>query len=209
MPAAVTIDDGPLDRPTRRACGELCARAFADAEMFSLFFPSPRSRARSIAALHRTALAHLGSAGRCSVARGGDGRVLGVAAWLAPGGFPPPVREQVVRLPSVLAAFAPRWGALRFAARAEAATLALHPREPHWYLQLLAVEPAAQRAGIGSALLTPVLDRVDAEGALAYLETQDEANLAYYGRFGFALDRRVDLGPGRPGLFTMRREPRR
>ena len=208
MPAAVTIDDGPLDRPTRRACGELCARAFADAEMFSLFFPSPRSRARSIAALHRTALAHLGSAGRCSVARGGDGRVLGVAAWLAPGGFPPPVREQVVRLPSVLAAFAPHWGALRLAARAEAATVALHPREPHWYLQLLAVDPASQRRGVGTALLAPVLERVDAEGALAYLETQEEANLAYYARVGFTLDRRLEVGPGAV-LFTMRREPRR
>ena len=209
MPGAVTIDEGPLDRATLRACGELCAAAFADAEMFGRFFPSPRRRARSIATLHRAALAHLGPAGRCAVARGHDGRVLGVAAWLAPGGFPPPVRAQLVRLPFVLAAFAPHLGALRVAARAEAATLALHPREPHWYLQLLAVEPAAQRAGIGSALLTPVLERVDAEGALAYLETHDEANLAYYGRFGFALDRRVDLGPGRPGLFTMRREPRR
>ncbi len=209
MPAAVTIDEGPLDRSTRRACGELCARAFAGAEMFRLFFPAPRSRARSIAALHRAALAHLGPAGRCSVARAHDGQVLGVAAWLAPGGFPPPVREQLIRLPSVLAAFAPHWGALRLAARAEAATLARHPREPHWYLQLLAVEPAAQRAGIGSALLAPALERVDAEGALAYLETHDEANLAYYERFGFALDARLDLGRGGSGLFTMRREPRR
>ncbi|MDE2290533.1 MAG: GNAT family N-acetyltransferase, partial [Elusimicrobia bacterium] len=96
----------------------------------------------------------------------------------------------------------------RVAARAEAATLARHPREPHWYLQLLAVEPGSQRSGIGTALLAPALERIDAEGAPAYLETQDEANLAYYARVGFALVERVDLGPGLPGLFTMRREPR-
>ncbi len=207
MSEAVAIEEGPLDRATIRACAELCARAFAEATLFERFFPSPERRARSIATLHRAALAHLGPAGVCSVARDGDGGVRGVAAWLAPGGFPPPVREQLVRLPAVLAAFSPHFGALRVAARAEAATVAVHPRELHWYLQLLAVDPAAQRRGIGTALLAPVLERVDAEGALAYLETQDEANLAYYARVGFTLDRRIEVGPG-AALFTMRREPR-
>ena len=203
----MAIEEGPLDRATIRACAQLCAAAFAEATLFARFFPSPQRRARSIATLHRAALAHLGPAGVCAVARGGDGEVRGVAAWLAPGGFPPPVREQLVRLPAVLSAFSPHFGALRVAARAEAATLAVHPREPHWYPQLLAVDPASQRRGIGTALLAPVLERVDAEGALAYLETQEEANLAYYARVGFTLDRRLEVGPGAV-LFTMRRDPR-
>ena len=208
MVATLEIDEGPLDRATLRACAQLCARAFASTEFYERFFPSPRGRARSIAALHRAALAHLGPGGRLAVARGDGGRVLGVAAWVAPGGFPPPARAQLARLPSVLAAFTPHLGALRVAARAEAATLAHHPREPHWYLQLLAVDPSAQRTGVGAALLAPTLERIDAEGAPAYLETQDEANLAYYARVGFALAERVAIGEGLPGLVTMRREPR-
>lgn len=208
MRAEVSIESGPPDRATRRACGALCARAFDGAELFHAFFPSPGGRARSIAAMHRTVLAHLGPLGRVSVARDGSGRVLGVSAWMAPGGFPPPPRVQLARLPALVSAFAGHPRSLLLAARAEAATVAVHPREPHWYLQLLAVEPAAQRTGVGGRLLAPVLERVDAEHAPAYLETQDEANLAYYQRFGFALERRLVPVEGLPALYTMRREPR-
>src|SRR5690606_3625285 len=39
-----------------------------------------------------------------------------------------------------------------------------HPREPHWYLPLIGVDPAFQNRGIGSALLALALARCDAEG---------------------------------------------
>ena len=44
-------------------------------------------------------------------------------------------------------------------------------------------------------------------GLPAYLETQKEANLAWYGRFGFDVVERVDVGPC-PPIWTMRRAER-
>ncbi len=35
---------------------------------------------------------------------------------------------------------------------------ALHPQEPHWHLPLIGVDPAHQGKGIGSALLSHILD---------------------------------------------------
>jgi ribosomal protein S18 acetylase RimI-like enzyme len=58
---------------------------------------------------------------------------------------------------------------------------------PHWYLWVLGVAPDAQRQGIGRALLQPVLRRADANGVPCYLETQSEANVAFYRSIGFVV----------------------
>ena len=50
-----------------------------------------------------------------------------------------------------------------------------HPREPHWYLALLGVDPALQGRGFGPHLMQPVLDRCDSDRLPAYLETDTEA----------------------------------
>lgn len=55
-----------------------------------------------------------------------------------------------------------------------------HPDEPHWYLATLGTDPSAQGRGIGSALLADVLERCDREATPAYLETETEANVAFY-----------------------------
>jgi GNAT superfamily N-acetyltransferase len=49
--------------------------------------------------------------------------------------------------------------------------------QPHWRLNSLAVAPAGQRRGIGSALIQPGLDRADADGVGCYLETQHRADI--------------------------------
>jgi ribosomal protein S18 acetylase RimI-like enzyme len=70
----------------------------------------------------------------------------------------------------------------------EAHAQALHDRfapEPHWYLAQLGVEPAQQRQGIASRLLAPMLSYLDAQALPGYLETENEANVAFYERRGF------------------------
>ena len=55
----------------------------------------------------------------------------------------------------------------------------------HWYLAALAVDTDHQGKGHASALLEPMLARIDREGLPLYLETQKEKNVALYERFGF------------------------
>src|SRR5262245_14890768 len=38
---------------------------------------------------------------------------------------------------------------------------AYHPREPHWYLATIGMEPQLHRKGVGSALLVEALSRCD------------------------------------------------
>jgi ribosomal protein S18 acetylase RimI-like enzyme len=93
------------------------------------------------------------------------------------------------------------------ASRALAAMQDEHPREPHWYLSILGTDPGAQRKGLGSALLEPVLARCDRDGLPAYLESSNEANIPFYERHGFKVTGTHHF-PGGPRLFPMWRESR-
>jgi len=56
---------------------------------------------------------------------------------------------------------------------------------PHWYLQIIGVDPEYQGRGFSSRLLRPVLERIDRERMPCYLETNTRKNVAIYRRFGF------------------------
>jgi ribosomal protein S18 acetylase RimI-like enzyme len=57
--------------------------------------------------------------------------------------------------------------------------------EPHWYVDMLAVDPAWQGMGIGSALLQVVSDRADSDGRPCALFTYSERNVRLYERHGY------------------------
>jgi ribosomal protein S18 acetylase RimI-like enzyme len=83
-----------------------------------------------------------------------------------------------------------------------------HPREPHWYLPLIGIDPAWQGKGLGSALLKHATDICDRDGVAAYLESSNLANVPLYERHGFEVLGRIQVG-GSPVITPMLRKPRR
>jgi GNAT superfamily N-acetyltransferase len=55
----------------------------------------------------------------------------------------------------------------------------------HWMLSILAVDPKHQRKGLASALIGPMLARLDRERIPCYAETTEAALLPFYERQGF------------------------
>ncbi|MEU7578122.1 GNAT family N-acetyltransferase [Streptomyces sp. NPDC041068] len=88
-------------------------------------------------------------------------------------------------------------------------TDAIHPTDrPHQYLHLIAVHPDRQGEGLGTALVSAVLDRCDREGLHAYLEASNARSRDLYTRLGFAfMGAALDLPDG-PRMWPMWREPR-
>ncbi len=82
-----------------------------------------------------------------------------------------------------------------------------HPHESHWYLNVVSTIPERQGQGLGTAVMQPVLERCDAEGARAYLESSNPRNLTLYRRNGFVDAGEIPLPDG-PSLVMMWREPR-
>lgn len=123
----------------------------------------------------------------------------GAALWFPPDTLGISVRERLAEIASLLP------GGIDCFARGirwEELMAEHHPREPHWYLQTLAVEPSSQRRGIGTALIEPGLERADADRVGAYLETQRRSNIPYYRRFGFKLRGEISLEDS-PPLWLM------
>jgi len=83
-----------------------------------------------------------------------------------------------------------------------------HPKEPHWYLPLLGVDPAQQSKGVGSALLRHVTEICDREGVPAYLESSNPRNIPLYQRHGFEIVGRAQSGQS-PVITPMLRKPGR
>ncbi len=128
------------------------------------------------------------------------------AVWLPPGDWKTSARELVQQGPKLIRAFGPGVvRALSLLTRVEKH----HPDEPHWYLEAIGTVPEARGRGIGPTMLTPVLDRCDAERIPAYLESSNPRNIPFYERHGFL--RRppfADLPAGCPVITPMWRDPR-
>ena len=81
------------------------------------------------------------------------------------------------------------------------------PREPHWHLDSVAVEPGWQGHGIGSALVEFALEQMRQSGVALVLETGTPRNVPLYERLGFEVVEDVDSPEGGPHVWFMRREP--
>ena len=81
------------------------------------------------------------------------------------------------------------------------------PSEPVWYLEIIGVDPAVQGRGIGTALIQHGMERAQADGLPAFLETSVEGNVAYYERLGFRVVEEGDAPLGGPHVWFMRRDP--
>ena len=82
-----------------------------------------------------------------------------------------------------------------------------HPKDPHWYLPLIGVDPTHQGQGYGSALMQHGLFPCDREQTQAYVESSNPRNISLYKRHGFELLGTIQVGTS-PLVFPMLRKPR-
>ena len=125
----------------------------------------------------------------------------GAALWLAPGVEPDDERMMALLQDTVAPAKLQDVHALL------EQMAGYHPKEPHWYLPLMGVDPALQGTGHGAALLRHALGVCDADGRPAYLESTNPKNVPLYQRHGFELLGTIEAGTS-PPLFPMVRRPR-
>jgi len=184
------------------------ARAFQDDPVFNFLVPDPLSQARAALTFMNAPVIdaeRYHEIWTSSV----DDQVVGAAVWLPPGTYPRGSRRETVSVLREMRSVSRIGSRLGASVRLYGQMDRIHKRlaVPHWYLVLLACDPAWQRQGHGSALLAPVLQRADEEAVPAYLETQKEENLPWYRRHGFEVIDEINAR-GFPRMWAMRRDSR-
>lgn len=79
----------------------------------------------------------------------------------------------------------------------------LQPKELMYYLWFIGVNPEYQNEGIGSVLLSEIIEDSEDKKRPIYLETSTLKNLPWYQKFGFQIYNELDLSYK---LFFLRRE---
>ena len=130
---------------------------------------------------------------------------IGGAIWKHPNKWKMPAGDMVRTLPAmlrVLGTKTPRMvGAIN-------AIEKVHPKEEHYYLEVLGTRQDRQSKGVGSAVIAHTLDRCDEEGLPAYLESSNPRNIPFYARHGFETTREIVVGKGAPTVTAMWRKAR-
>ena len=197
-----------LQLPERRVrqAVDVLVRAFRDDPVLTFFLHNPSRRTMAFRAFFGNIVhAHLrfGHVYAALVEK----QVAGVAVWRPPEAGGDTLCDLVRTLGThlLVCSLFPRTAGELF--RGFAATIALHPRAPHWYLFFMGVDVDLQGRGIGSRLLAPVLELADKTGTLCYLETPFPRTLAFYRRLGFEISSESHPFRGAPTLWTMTRHP--
>lgn len=82
-----------------------------------------------------------------------------------------------------------------------------HPKEPCWYLPMIAADPFATGQGLGAALMKHALAIIDSAGLPAYLESSNPRNISLYARHGFEAMGEIQVGSS-PVMTPMHRAAR-
>jgi ribosomal protein S18 acetylase RimI-like enzyme len=124
----------------------------------------------------------------------------GAALWLPPGVEPDDARMNTIMATAVAEDVLPDLAGV-FEQMA-----GYHPHEPHWYLPMIGVDPAQQGRGYGAALMRHAVQRFDADGVAAYLESSNPRNISLYQRHGFEILGTIQVGSS-PVVTPMLRRP--
>jgi ribosomal protein S18 acetylase RimI-like enzyme len=191
----------PFARADLSETAATLARAFDDDPVMVWIFPDEQLRRRRLPGFFASSLRATRAGAEVAML---DGRVVGAAVWLPPGGWRPPLWRQLVALPGAALRLGSR---MAVASTTYGALLRVHPAKPHWYLSGIGTDPPAQGTGVGSELMRSRLVRCDAERMPAYLESSNERNVPFYERHGFRVIGELSVPGGGPTLWLMWRDP--
>jgi GNAT superfamily N-acetyltransferase len=178
------------------------ARAFQDDPGWSHLLPDPSDRTRRLRLFFETELSGI------ALAQGlvwTTEEVVGAAVWAPPEGWRVPITATIRETPPMVRVFGRH---LPLALRSRLRMEGRHPRKPpHWYLAFMGVAPEWQGRGLGTALMQPALEILDAAGTPAYLESSTPRSRALYQRNDFEVTGEFNLPSAGPPLWQMWREP--
>jgi ribosomal protein S18 acetylase RimI-like enzyme len=196
--ATAGVEVTPLERVDVPAAVEVAARGMRDNPIHvAAFGPDPDRREQILRGLFRSMFRHLDQQALCAKR---DGEVVGVCGRLPPGACRPTALEGLRMAPALLT-LGPR--KLARTVQWVGAWRRRDPDERHEHLGPVAVDRHLQGLGIGSAMMAVHAEALDVRRLTGWLETDKEANVRFYKRFGYEVAEQADV-LGVPNWFMRR-----
>lgn len=177
-----------LEKQKIKQASEMLARAFFDDPLFLYWFPDSEERARLATASFPSPLLYGRRYGLVHTTSPG---VEGIAVWSRPD-FVEMTFWRMLASGAIFHGFGIGYRSLRKMMYIGRHLNEIHHQDapfPHWYLQILGVDPAHQGEGLGGRLLREGLKLVDENKMPCYLTTNKEKNLGFYEHHGFKVIR--------------------
>jgi ribosomal protein S18 acetylase RimI-like enzyme len=192
----------PVTRQTYRQAAQVLGRAFAD-EPVSVVVYKNFSRDSRIRALTVDFTAEISLCLRKGypLQLVADDKVIAVAVIYPPGTYPVSTMDQWKLLTRSIIGngLYNIKGWLQWLKEVDHA----HPKEPHYYLEYLGVDPVYQGRAYGSRILNHLVSKADEEQVGCYLENATPRNIPFYQRFGFKVISEKEI-VGIPSWFMWR-----
>ena len=134
--------------------------------------------------------------GACDVTTGCEA----VALWRPPGAWHIPLHQYITNGAALIDVFG--FGGALHVMNTMDFVEKRHPKEPHWYLQVLGTDPARQGKGYGGVAIRRQLALADAAAKPCYLESSKDSNIPIYKNFGFEVTGELTL-PNGPTIWPM------
>ena len=183
----------------RAAITALLVRSFWDDPVMAWMFPDESVRRIKLPRFYDLLWVTIFPGGGCDV----TGSTESATFWNPPDKWQLPLPTLLRHAPRMIGAFGT---ALPRALRLLHAMDAVHPAEPHWYLNMVGTDPAVQGRGFGGAVIRSRLAKCDAEGLAAFLISSKESNIPVYRSLGFEITGEIAIPDG-PKLWPMLRQP--
>ena len=162
----------------------MCARAFRESPHVAYFFPDEARRERDSIALFEMRIRYGHLYGEVHIT---SEELEGIAVWLPSERAPMTLWRQI------------RSGGTRLYRTVDSDAVARmthvaghkdrlrgdHVEGRHWFLSILAVDPAHQHQGYATRLVTDMLARLDRKRLACYAETAEPDVVPFYERLGF------------------------
>ncbi len=178
----VTVRD--LGQSELSGAGALVGRSVQDNPIIQRVFERCFSRrAAAVGEIYGTILRQIQAKGAILGAFVGDDTLVGVGALVQPGRCAPSTFEKIA-LTRVIQSCSSVEMALAYQ-RWQAALARRDPKDQHWHVGPVVVEPGYQRKGVGTGLMTALCERIDKFPTMAYLETDRRLSVPFFARFGF------------------------
>lgn len=198
-----------LQKALHKQASETVGRAFLNDPLYTYFLPNEEERQQHIFALFDVIVRYIIRYGEVTCTPD----LRAVACWLPPGQAD--LRTWgLIRMGLLSSLFQFKRETLRhFLTGVNKASHAMDkPHKlivpgPHWYLAILAVDPAYQGQGLGSQLLHAGTARADAANLPCYLDTATARNVPLYQRFGFQVVQEEDIEGANVHVWNMLRPP--